>query len=338
LRACYALNTKFLTGPVPGVNDPKQAKDLLVKSHITYEQSRNIVKFGTFESVMFDISEGAVVGLGAASISFTISTCVLYVQTKDVSKAARAAAVQAAATFGKTVSVYVGAQQLHRLAGVQRLLSVVDAKYFSPSVSNFLKVGMGVEGRDALSKVLRGTIVTSVVLIAITSGPDLVRLIRGRMSQAQFIKNLAVASSGIAGGIVGSVVGGVAGASFGPIGAFIGRTVGGIVGGMAAAMIANQIAGALMEEDRVKMIALIQRQVEYLARTFMLVSDELDALRENLDRSLTSESIELLFAASNRRAYANALIKPAVVAVVKQRPVARITVDNVIDACEELAA
>ena len=227
---------------------------------------------------------------------------------------------------------------MHRLAGVQRLLSVVDAKYFSPSVSNFLKVGMGVEGRDALSKVLRGTIVTSVVLIAITSGPDLVRLIRGRMSQAQFIKNLAVASSGIAGGIVGSVVGGVAGASFGPIGAFIGRTVGGIVGGIAAAMIANQIAGAPMEEDRVKMIALIQRQVEYLARTFMLVSDELDALRENLDRSLTSDSIELLFAASNRRAYANALIKPAVVAVVKQRPVACITVDNVIDACEELAA
>jgi hypothetical protein len=336
--ALKVMEEKIAKGQVPGVNDPTQAKDLLVKGHITYEQSRNIVKFGTFESLAFDISEGAVVGLGAASISFTVSACVMYVETKDARTAARAAAVQAASTFGKTVTVYVGAQQLHRLAGVQRLLSVVDARSFSPSVSNFLEMGLGVDGRNALSKALRGTIVTSVVLIAVTTGPDLIRLIRGRMSKAQFIKNLAVTSSGIAGGAIGSVVGGVAGASFGPIGVFVGRTIGGIAGGMAAAMIANKIAGAMMEEDRVKMIALIQRQIEYLARTFLLTSDELDALRENLDRSLTSDTVELLFASSNRRAYANSLIKPAVVAVVKQRPVAHITMDDVIDACEELAA
>lgn len=336
--ALKVMEEKIAKGQVPGVSDPKQARDLLVKGHITYEQSRNIVKFGTFESLAFDISEGAVVGLGAAGISFTVSACVMYVETKDAKTAARAASVQAASTFGKTVTVYVGAQQLHRLAGVQRLLSVVDAGSFSPSVRNFLELGFGVDGPSALSKALRGTIVTSFVLIAVTTGPDLIRLIRGRMSKAQFIKNLAVATSGIAGGVIGSVVGGVAGASFGPIGVFVGRTVGGIAGGMAAATIANKIAGAMMVEDRVKMIALIQRQVEYQARTFMLTSDELDALRENLDRSLTSDSVELLFASSNRRAYANSLIKPPVVAVVKQRPVARITVDDAIDACEGLAA
>lgn len=332
------MENKIKKGLVPGVEDPAKAHELLRKGHVTYEQARNIVKFGTIESLSFDAYEGAIIGLGAGGISFGVTACIFYTQTKDVKAAARAAAVQAASTFGKTMVTYVGAQQLHRLAGVQQLLSVVDARTFSPSVSSFLEVGMGVQGRNALSKALRGTIVTSVVLIAVTTGPDLIKLVRGRMSKAQFIKNLAVASSGVAGGVVGSVVGGVAGASFGPVGIFIGRTIGGIAGGMAAAVLANKIAGAVMEEDRVKMIALIQRQIEYLAHAFVLTSDELEALRANLDQSLTPKSIELLFASSNRRVFANSLVKPVVVAIVKQRPVAQLTFDHVIDACEELAA
>lgn len=332
------MEKKIEKGLVPGVSDPASAKNLVVEGHVTYDQARNIVKFGTIESLTFDAYEGAIIGLGAGSISFGVTACIFYTQTKDVKTAARAAAVQAASTFGKTMVTYVGAQQLHRLAGVQRLLSVVDARTFSPSVSSFLEVGMGVQGRNALSKALRGTIVTSVVIIAVTTGPDLIKLVRGRMSKAQFVKNLAVASSGVAGGLVGSVVGGVAGASFGPVGVFIGRTVGGIAGGMAAAVLANKIAGAVMEEDRVRMIALIQRQIEYLAHSFVLTSDELEALRANLDQSLTPKSIELLFASSNRRAFANLLVKPVVVAVVKQRAVTRLTFDHVIDACEELAA
>ncbi|WP_250523448.1 MULTISPECIES: hypothetical protein [unclassified Caballeronia] len=336
--AVKALQKKIDSGKVPNVPQGTKAEDLLVEGHVTYEQARNIVKFGTFESLAFDAYEGAIVGLGAGGISFGVTACIFYLNTKDAKQAARVAAVQAARTFGKTVTVYVGAQQLHRLAGVQNLLSAVDARSFSPAVGNFLESGMGVTGRNALSKALRGTIVTSIVVIAVTTGPDLIRMIRGRMSQAQFLKNLAVVSSSVAGGVIGSLVGGAAGAMVGPVGAFVGRTLGGIAGGMAAAAISSKVAGALMEDDRKKMLAVLQSHIEYLARTFILTAEEIEAVRANLDQSLTSKSLELLHAAPNRRAFANSLIKPVVVTAVKQRPAANFTLDDALLACEELAA
>lgn len=336
--AVKILQNKIDSGKVPNIPEGTSAKDLLVKGHVTYEQAKNIVKFGTFESLAFDAYEGAIVGLGAGGISFGVTACIFYLNTKDAKQAARVAAIQGAKTFGKTVTVYVGTQQLHRLAGVQNLLKVVDARSFSPAVANFFEAGLGVSGRNALSKALRGTIVTSIVVIAVTTGPDLIRMIRGRMSQAQFVKNLAVVSSGVAGGMIGAVVGGAAGAMVGPVGAFIGRTLGGIAGGMAAAAISNKIAGALMEDDRQKMLAALQIHIEYLARTFILTADEIEAIRANLDQSLTHKSLELLHAAPNRRAFANSLIKPVVVTAVKQRPAANMTLDYALLACDEIAA
>ncbi|CAN7697283.1 hypothetical protein LJR029_003937 [Caballeronia sp. LjRoot29] len=336
--ALKILQNKIDSGKVPNIPQGTPAKDLLVKGHVTYEQARNIVKFGTFESLAFDAYEGAIVGLGAGGISFGVTACIFYLNTKDAKQAARVAAIQGAQTFCKTMTVYVGAQQLHRLAGVQILLNVVDARSFSPAVANFLEAGMGVSGRNALSKALRGTIVTSIVVIAVTTGPDLIRMIRGRMSQAQFLKNLAVVSSGVAGGVIGAVVGGAAGAMVGPVGAFVGRTLGGIAGGMAAAALSNKIAGALMEDDRQKMLAILQSHIEYLAHTFILTADEIEAIRANLDQSLTHKSLELLHAAPNRRAYANSLIKPVVVTTVKQRPAANMTLDYALLACDEIAA
>jgi hypothetical protein len=43
---------------------------------------------------------------------------------------------------------------------------------------------------------MRGTLVTSFALVAVTTGPDMIKMVRGRISGAQFIKNLAVTSSG----------------------------------------------------------------------------------------------------------------------------------------------
>ncbi|WP_325341917.1 hypothetical protein [Trinickia sp.] len=282
--------------------------------------------------------QGAIVGLGAGGISFGVTACIFYLNTGDAKQAARIATIQGAKTFGKTAAVYVGAQQLHRLAGVQSLLNVVGAQSFSPAVASFLEAGMGVSSPNARSKALRGTIVTSIVVIAVTTGSDLIRMIRGRMSQAQFLKNLAVVSSGVAGGVIGAVVGGAAGAMVGPVGAFIGRTVGGIAGGMAAASISNKIAGAIIEDDRKRMLAILQSHIEYLARTFILTTDEIDAIRANLDQSLTHKSLELLHAAPNRRAFADSLIKPVVVTPVKQRPAANMTLEHEMLACDEIAA
>ncbi len=46
----------------------------------------------------------------------------------------------------------------------------------------------------------------------------------------------------------------------GPFGALTGRVVGGVLGGMIASAVSGKIAGALVEEDRVKILAMIQEQ------------------------------------------------------------------------------
>lgn len=66
------------------------------------------------------------------------------------------------------------------------------------------------------------------------------------------------------------MVGGAAGAALGPAGAIVGRFLGGLVGGMTAAVVSDKLMGAIVKEDRVKMVAILQIQIEYLARTFIL--------------------------------------------------------------------
>lgn len=337
VEAVKVFEQKIRDGKVPGVTDPAQAKEIVVKGHITHNQAVNIVKFGTFESIAYDMSEGTVVGLAAGGISFGITATIYYVNTRDSKEAVRIALLQGGKTFGKTLAIYVGVQQLHRLAAVQSVLKLVDVNAFSPSVRTFLQKGFGVS-RNGLNGVLRGTIVTSIVLVAVTTGPDLIKLIRGRMSKAQFVKNLVVASSSVAGGVAGSMVGGVAGAALGPAGAVVGRFLGGLVGGMAAAVVSDKLMGAIIKEDRVKMVAILQVQIEYLARTFILSEGELERLRDKLDAMLTSTSIQELYASTNRRALANSLIKPAVVSIVRERPRLAYTANDIIDVCEEMAA
>ncbi|WP_322008022.1 hypothetical protein [Paraburkholderia tropica] len=336
-EAVEAFKQKIKAGKVPGVTDPEKANEIVTPGHVTYDQARNIVKFGTLESIAYDVSEGAIVGLSAGGISFGITAAIYYVNTRDTKQAMRVALVQGGKTFGRTLAVYVGVQQLHRLATVQSVLKLVDANALTPALRNFMAKGFGVS-RSGLNGVLRGTIVTSVVLVAVTTGPDLIKLIRGRMSKAQFVKNLVVASSSIAGGVAGSVIGGVAGATLGPVGAMVGRFLGGVAGGMAAALVSDKVMGAIIKEDRVKMVAILQVQIEYLARTFILSDDEIERLRIKLDKTLTPASIEDLYASTNRRALANALIKPSVVGIVRERPRLSYTASDIIDVCEEMAA
>lgn len=337
--AVETMENKIKDGKVPGVSDPEQAKDLVVKGHLTYDQAKNITKFGTLESVTYDIAEGAIVGAVAGGISFALSACVYYASTGDKKQALKVAAIQGGKTFGKSLTVYVGAQQLNRVAVVQKVLSKIDVSALSHSKRSLLQKGFGVSSKNSLNKALRGTVITSIVLMAVTTGPDMVKMVRGRISKAQFVKNLAVVSSGIAGGTIGSIAGGIVFSPFGPVSAMLGRAAGGIIGGVISSVITNKIAGKLMEEDRVRMLKLVQHQLEYLAVSFMLTKDELQNLNDNLDKVLQPKTLEIIHAAeSEQRAMANFILKPVVVSVVKQRPALQYDGNEILLACKEITA
>ena len=320
--AVETMRNKIREGKVPGVTDPAEASRLIRRGHLTYTQARNITRFGTIESVTYDIAEGSVVSLAAGGISFALTASVFWLSTGDRDAALQTAAVQAGKTFTRTLAVYVTTQQLHRLSVVQGMLKHIDFSTASPTVRLALQKGTGAGNISALNKVMKGTLVTSLALVAVTTGPDMIKMLRGRISGAQFIRNLAVASSGVAGGAVGSVAGGILFSPLGPFGALTGRVVGGVLGGMIASAVSGKIAGALVEEDRVKILAMIQEQVTWLAGSFLLTGHEIENLNENLARVIDQNALEIIFAAGiQQRAATNMLIKPLVVSIIRQRPV-----------------
>lgn len=290
--------------------------------HAPENHKPDITRFGTIESVTYDIAEGSVVSLAAGGISFALTASVFWLSTGDRDAALQTAAVQAGKTFTRTLAVYVTTQQLHRLSVVQGMLKHIDFSTASPTVRLALQKGTGAGNISALNKVMKGTLVTSLALVAVTTGPDMIKMLRGRISGAQFIRNLAVASSGVAGGAVGSVAGGILFSPLGPFGALTGRVVGGVLGGMIASAVSGKIAGALVEEDRVKILAMIQEQVTWLAGSFLLTGHEIENLNENLARVIDQNALEIIFAAGiQQRAATNMLIKPLVVSIIRQRPV-----------------
>jgi hypothetical protein len=159
------------------------------------------------------------------------------------------------------------------------------------------------------------------------------------MSQAQFLKNLTVTTSGVAGGAIGSIVGGVVMSPLGPAGAIAGRIAGGIAGGFVASALATTFTSALGEDDRTTMMRVVSQQLEYLARTFMLTANELDNVNANLAQVVTPKMLETLYGEKKaRHALANQFLKPTVVAVVRQRPVLTFEVPDIVDAWDAKAA
>jgi len=330
--AVKTMRDKIRQGKVEGVTDENQADRLVVKGHLTYEQARSITRFGTFESLKFDVQEGSIVSLSAGGISFAITATVSYLNTNDAKTALRAACLQGGKTFTRTLVVYVGTQQLHRLATVQAAVKYIDVGKMSRPMAEALQKSMGVTSRNQLNHALRGTVVASLVIVAVSSGPDLLKMVRGRMSGVQFTKNLAVTASSTAGGAVGAIAGGALGASFGPVGIWAGKFAGGLIGGAIAGAVTNSIAKSMMKEDGERMVEIIQRQVEYLALLFMLTEKEVDSLGANLNKVVTPGALESMYGSDSHKAFANFLVKPVVIGIVKQRPALRYGLDDVLDA------
>ncbi|TYL47824.1 hypothetical protein [Marinomonas sp. IMCC 4694] len=329
-QAVKVLEVKIKDGKVPGVSDPKDAQKIIVKGSVTYDQARNITRFGTIESISYDFVNGAVIGLKAGGISSVITTVIVYAKTKDKSKAIKAGLVTAVKTFGKTTTIYIGTQQLQRLGFVQGAVKNIDISNLSPTLQKIGKLGTGAKSVNQANSALRGTIITSVVIVAVTTGPDLLKICRGRISSKQFLKNLTIAASSTAGSVAGSLAGAAVCSPLGPAGVLAGRFVGGAIGGYAVGWVSKVISNKFVEDDREIIIKIITQQVQYLSCTFMLNDEEMINLNENLTNVLNDKIIENIYAAKNDRiAAANQVIKPIVTGIVKQRFVMRYDQDDI---------
>ena len=72
--AVQAMENRIKNGQIPGVSDPGKAKEIVRRGAFTYEQVRNIARFGTVQSLTYD----AVNGIRLAGTSMGISAALSF--------------------------------------------------------------------------------------------------------------------------------------------------------------------------------------------------------------------------------------------------------------------
>lgn len=283
-----------------GIDDPQKAKDIIKKGDYTYKQAKNIAKAGNIDSLLFDIKTGSVIALGTMGISFTINLGITIIFNKknglsfsDAVKMSLLAGLQSGCV---TLGSHVAYMQLIRTS-VGRKFAALTTKGAKYAVDNIWKTDFGKKvitklakslikknvtgaaAKNVLIKNIRTDVITQTILFVITSIPDTVSLIKGKVSNQQYIKNLCVGGATATGATIGMWLGGIATSNQGGWGIPIGGLVGGFVFEQGAQWVGNQ----LHEDDAIKMSRLVLLAKIRLSNEYLLQSqEEFDYVDANL--------------------------------------------------------
>ncbi len=334
--AVQAMKNRISKGEVQGVTDISEAENIVCKGHYTYEQAKNIAKFGRIDSLVFDMKNGSIIAKQAIGVSASISFAVSIWNGEDLDIALKTAALSGLQAGGTAFAVTVLSSQIcrtrvnHLLVGSSEAITNMLGSKASAALANAFRSGTNIYGAAALkstAKLLRGNIITSTVSIAVLSSMDIVRMFRGRISTKQLFKNLTVTTSSIAGGtggwIAGASTGAVIGSAFPIIGTAVGATVGGIVGSFAGGTIASESTNAVMnlliEDDAEAMVKIIETTFVEIVQNYLLNEKEIEIVLEELQKKLTGNVLQDMYASNEREEFASNLLLDDVETVVKSR-------------------
>lgn len=313
-EAVRCMEQKIKEGKVPGVSDPKRAKDLIRKGHVTYAQAKAIAKAGTIESLTFDAAHGVVIGASALGISATITFAQAIWNGESVEKAVDQALIAGLQAGGAGFLIAVGTAQLAR-TGVNQVLktpSIALVKVLPPPVRqalvNFLRTGAPIYGEAAtrnLAKLMRSNVIASTVTIVVLSSGNIINYFRGRISAAQLMAEVSVLAAGIVGGYIG---GAFLGALFGPLGAI----AGGMIVGSLSSSAAQKLISEFHESDVEKMIEILQDSLQQLAPGYLLNQEEGLLVVEELRKLLNAEVLLCMFASKDQKLFADTLVEEAI--------------------------
>lgn len=342
--AVQAMENRIRKGEVPGVTDPSKAKDIVRKGHFTYEQAKNIAKFGTVESIKFDAVNGMIISTTAMGITSALTFATAIWNEEDFDIAIKNAAYSGLRVGGTTFATSILASQLSRaglnsalVGSSEAIVSLMGPKASAMLVNAFRSGGniYGAAAMKSAAKMLRGNAITGAVSVAVLSSLDIANIFRGRISGSQLFKNIANTASTVAGGTAGWVGGATAGAAIGSaipiIGTAIGGVVGGVLGSFAGGAAAGKVSGAVLDEfiedDANKMVRRIESVFTKLAEDYLLNKKEAEKIIDRLGDKLTGGLLKDMFASSDRDLFATNLLKPLVEDQVKNRQVIKMPSD-----------
>lgn len=335
--AIRSFQTRIEKGQVRNISDPEKAKDIIRQGQFTYEQAKNIARFGTIEGITYDAIRGIQVAGWAGGISALISFGTAIWRGDDMETAIQNAVYSGLKVGGISwVSSILTAQvgrtslELGLRGATDWVVKQLGAKT-TAMLANAMRAGNNIYGAAAanhLSKILRGNIVTGVIVTGVLSTADFIRLFQGKVSAAQVFKNISKTAASVAGGTAGWMGGAAIGASIGSAIPIVGTAAGGIIGGIIGAFgggyASQEAASALLdvfiEDDAVEMLDIFQEVFSSLAFDYLLSEEEASQCIESLQKEPGFETIvQKLYQSEDRKQKATEFLLPIIEKRAKER-------------------
>lgn len=331
-----------------GVTNPAHAKKYVRQGHLSYEQAKNVARFGTVDGLRYDALNGIELAGSAASISAAAAYAMAIWQGSDKETALKSACYTGLTVGGTAFITSIATWQIGR-TGIEKALRPASdfvVEQFGPKVTKWVARNLGTSSAAGLSgaaatnhvsKLLRGNTVTAVVTTVALSAGDISRLFKGRISGSQAFKNIGTTGASVAGGMAGASVGAAGGAAAGAaigsfipgvgtaIGAVAGKWVGGaigsFVGGSAAGKATNSVLGAFIEDDAKQMLDIVNDVFTSLAESYLLSEAEAKAVIQHFEQLNLGELLRDMYASVDRCQFANeVLLTPLIEAEMRRRP------------------
>ncbi len=323
--AVKAMENKIRNGNVPGVTDPNEAKSLVRKGHLTYDQAKNLAKAGTVESLTYDAVNGVVAAGGAFGISVVLNYASMRYSGVSKEEALKTSAKEGLKTGAKVFATSIIAGQLAKTGVVdifkpssEALTKALGKEFSEKLLKAYGQEVLATSGKTAAesatkqaAKLLRTQVLVGIVTVAVFSVPDGIDVFRGRISKTQFIKNFAVTAASVVIGGVGAGVGGAVGGTVVPgAGAVPGSIIGSLVGGIGGGIIADKIADKIASDDAEKMYVILQDVFARKCEDYLLNDEEAADVADKLSGSLTNDMFKDMYGSENRELFAEELLIP----------------------------
>lgn len=334
--AIKAMESRIKRGEVPGITDPKEAKNIIRKGNFTYEQARNVARFGTVESITLDAANGTIVASYAFGISTAMNFAVSVWNGKPFDEALKNSASAGLKVGGAAFVTTVLSSQMQRTAlnsllrgSTDQIVQIMGPKA-SAYLANAFRSGANLSGAAAMqsaSKLLRGNAITGAITVAVLSTFDVANLFRGRISGKQLFKNVSKTAATVAGGTGGWVAGASAGAAIGSFIPVIGTAVGGVAGGLIGSLAGGSAAGkassavldGMIEDDAVEMQGILEQEFKQLAEDYLINQKEAEKICDRFSGIVDGDFLKKMFASESRHSFANKRMLPLFEDVAKKR-------------------
>lgn len=318
--AVEIIGEKYKKGKLPQLKNIDEARNLVRKGSVTYDEAKNYTKFCSKESLYFDTRNGAIIALNAMGISFIINVGLCYYRSRNIKEAIRQSMLVGIKNGGRTFVTFLINAQIQRIPAINNFLQQTINFNLNKSVRKSLE-NIGKSTKDSVANTaLRSTIVTTAATIVIASSFDIISMMCGKISGMQCIKNIAINTGSAIGGTGGALAGAAIGSMIAPgIGTIIGGLIGGFGGSLGGSFITNMLID--IEDDRQKKQRVFFSHLIHLSDLFKLSNQEADFLKSMVD-SYISEKEDFFgssFPVKNILAYSNSILKPMVVSIVSQR-------------------